>query len=50
MKSLLDSQDIWKIIDRGFVETQDETTLSVNQREALKDSRKKDKKALYIIF
>lgn len=50
MKALLGSKNFWEIIDRGFVELQDETTLMVNQREALRDSRKMDKKALFIIY
>lgn len=41
INALLSSQDIWAIVDRGFMELQDQTT---NQKEALRDTKKEDKK------
>ena len=49
-EALLGSQDVWKIVEKGYKEQQDETTLSSNQRDFLKDMRKRDKKALITIY
>lgn len=50
MKDLLRSYDVWKIVENGFKEHEDEdSTLTEVQRQALKDSRKRDKEALTII-
>ncbi|KAI0519171.1 hypothetical protein KFK09_006613 [Dendrobium nobile] len=50
MKALFGSQDIWEIVEKGYVEHQEEAVLSTAQRELLKESRKKDKKALFFIY
>ena len=50
MKASLASQDIWETVDRGFVDPQGETAQTTNQREALRDPKKKGEKALYIIY
>ncbi|XP_073105201.1 uncharacterized protein [Elaeis guineensis] len=50
MKALLGSQDIWDIVERGYEEAREGDTLTVQQREVLRDKRKKDKKALYFIY
>ncbi|KAI0529129.1 hypothetical protein KFK09_001676 [Dendrobium nobile] len=50
MKALFGSQDIWEIVEKGYVEHHDEAVLSTAQREMLKESRKKDKKALFFIY
>ncbi|XP_029123320.1 uncharacterized protein [Elaeis guineensis] len=50
MKALLGSQDIWDIVERGYEEAGEADTLTVQQREILRDKRKKDKKALYFIY
>nr|XP_019702336.1 uncharacterized protein LOC109505004 [Elaeis guineensis] len=50
MKALLGSQDIWDIVERGYEEAREAYTLTVQQREVLRDKRKKDKKALYFIY
>ncbi|XP_062119204.1 uncharacterized protein LOC133832949 [Humulus lupulus] len=39
----------WKIVEKGHKE-QEDVALSQAQREALRDSRKRDKKALYLIY
>jgi len=49
MKALLGSQDVWDIVENGYIEPTDITTLSQTQRDNLKDSRKKDRKALTLI-
>ncbi|KAE8656127.1 hypothetical protein F3Y22_tig00117010pilonHSYRG00118 [Hibiscus syriacus] len=53
MKALLGSQDVWDIIEKGYNEhTNDDAfaTLTPDQKTTLKDSRKRDKKALYLIY
>ncbi|XP_061363230.1 uncharacterized protein LOC133306870 [Gastrolobium bilobum] len=53
MKMLLSSQDIWDLVEDGYIEPANaaaEAVLSDAQRNMLKDSRKKDKKALFLIF
>ena len=50
MKALLGSQDAWEIIEVGFKEPQDVTGLSAAQTKALKETRSKDKTALYMLF
>ena len=50
MKALLRSQDVWEIVEQGYNEPQEGATLSQAQRDSLKDSRKRDKKALYLIY
>ncbi|KAL6522105.1 hypothetical protein OROMI_031982 [Orobanche minor] len=53
MKALLGSYDNWDIIENGYDEPVDataEAALSNAEKTALKESRKKDKKALFTIF
>ncbi|KAE8684274.1 hypothetical protein F3Y22_tig00111146pilonHSYRG00032 [Hibiscus syriacus] len=53
MKALLGSQDVWDIIEKGYNEPADDdvfATLTPDQKTTLKDSRKRDKKALYLIY
>jgi len=53
MKVLLSSQDIWDIVEDGYTEPADadaEAALSNAQKTVLKESRKRDKKALFLIF
>jgi hypothetical protein len=51
-KALFGSQDLWEIVSIGFVEptSEQEATYTVDQKVTLKDQRKKDKKALYLLF
>ncbi|XP_070668900.1 uncharacterized protein [Malus domestica] len=50
MKAILGAHDVWEVVEKGYTEPEDETTLSQPQNESLKDSRKRDKKALYLIY
>ncbi|XP_058745954.1 uncharacterized protein LOC131618815 [Vicia villosa] len=49
MKALLGSQDVWDVVEKGFKE-QDEASLSQGAKDTLKESRKRDKKALFLIY
>lgn len=46
MKTLFHSQDLLDMIERGFVEPQDESQLTRNQRDELKENRWKDARPL----
>ncbi|KAL5786504.1 hypothetical protein ACOSQ2_008896 [Xanthoceras sorbifolium] len=48
MKAFLGAHDVWEVIEKGYTELEDESTLSQTQKDSLKDSRKRDKKALYV--
>ncbi|KAL6130701.1 hypothetical protein ACLB2K_069080 [Fragaria x ananassa] len=49
MIDLLHSHDLWEIVEKGFKEHEDENTLTLVQRQALNDSRKRDGRALTLI-
>ena len=53
MNALLRSQDMWDIIEKGYNEPTNDVVLvalTPDQKKALNDSRKRDKKAFYIIY
>ena len=50
MKVLFGSQELWEIIETGYVEPADESTLDQQALVDLKANRKKDKKAMYFIY
>ena len=50
MKALLGSQDVWEIVEKDHKESENEGTLSQAQKHSLRGSRKRDKKALYMIY
>lgn len=50
MKVLFESQELWDNIDQGFDEPVEIDELAQEQEDELRDLRKKDKRALYIIY
>ncbi|XP_020258742.1 uncharacterized protein LOC109835165 [Asparagus officinalis] len=53
MKVLLGSQDLWELVENGYTEPESlaaEATLTATQKSELKEVRKRDKKALFLIF
>ena len=52
MKALLDSQDLWELVNNGYQEhtEQEEATLTANRCNELKNVRKKDKNALFYLY
>ena len=52
IKVLLQSQDLWEIVEKGYIEptTEEEQALNDAQKMVLKQSRKTDKKALFLLY
>ncbi|XP_020270923.1 uncharacterized protein LOC109846108 [Asparagus officinalis] len=53
MKVLLGSQDLWELVENGYTEPESlavEETLTATQKSELNEVRKRDKKALFLIF
>ena len=42
MKTILGSQDVWDIVDKGYTKPANEETLSSNEKEVLLNTRNKD--------
>jgi hypothetical protein len=51
-KALFGSEDLWEIVSTEFVEptSEQEATYTADQKVTLKDQRKKDKNALYLLY
>ncbi|XP_038977999.1 uncharacterized protein LOC120108467 [Phoenix dactylifera] len=49
MKTILESQDLWGIVDKGYMESENKDSLAPAQKESLQATRKKDQKAIMII-
>lgn len=51
-KALFGSQDLWEVVSTGYVEPtmEQEATYTADQKSTLRDQRKKDKKALYLLY
>ena len=50
MKAFLGSQDAWEVVEEGLEEPKDTTGYTAARNKALKEVRKKDKGALYMLF
>ncbi|KAH9648378.1 hypothetical protein KPL70_025559 [Citrus sinensis] len=50
MKALLGAHDVWDIVEKDFIVPENEATLIAAQKENLKDLKKKENKAKYLIF
>ncbi|KAH9671981.1 hypothetical protein KPL70_017541 [Citrus sinensis] len=50
MKALLGAHDVWNVVEKGFIVPENEATLTAAQKENLKDLKKKENKAKYLIF
>ncbi|XP_068639544.1 uncharacterized protein [Aristolochia californica] len=50
MKALLGAHDVWDIVKNGLSESEREDALTQEQKTSLKDSKKRDKKVLYLIY
>ncbi|KAL8137706.1 hypothetical protein V2J09_003707 [Rumex salicifolius] len=50
MRALIEAHDTWEVIENGLGLVEDETNLTVVEKENLRDARKKDKKALFLIY
>ncbi|KAJ0972576.1 hypothetical protein J5N97_020535 [Dioscorea zingiberensis] len=52
MKALLGSQDLWELVTDGYEEptTEQEAAYTREQKNTLKEQRKKDKKALFFLY
>jgi hypothetical protein len=52
-KALLRSQELWELVEDGYTEpesTREEAAMSNVERQTLRESRKKDNKALFTIY
>jgi hypothetical protein len=52
MRVLLGFQDLWEVITDGFTEPieEEEAEYTADEKKALKEQRKKDKKALFLLY
>ena len=50
MKALLNAHDVWEVVEKGFTVLENEATLTTTQKDNLKNLKKKENKAKYLIF
>lgn len=50
MVALLGVHDVWEVVEKGHTEPENVESLSQAQKDSLRDSRKRDKKALCLIY
>ena len=50
IKALLGAHDVWDVVEKAFIVPENEATLTAAQKENLKDLKKKENKAKYLIF
>ena len=44
------AHNVWDVVEKSFIVPENEATLTAAQKENLKDLKKKDNKAKYLIF
>lgn len=44
------AHDVWVVVKKSYSEPENEAFLTTAQKESLRDSRKKDKKAILLIY
>ncbi|KAK2966032.1 hypothetical protein RJ640_012291 [Escallonia rubra] len=49
MRTLFVSQDVWELVENGYEDPDDISTLTLAQQEKLRENKKEDAKALYFI-
>lgn len=50
IKALLGAYDVWEVVGKGYKKLRDEDSLTQTYYDVLKDSSKRDKKALFLIY
>ena len=50
IKVLLGAQDVWELVETGFSEPANTAAWTAAQKKTLKETRAKDKTALYILY
>lgn len=50
MKVLFESQDLWGVVEEGVIEPENPKALTAQQTNVLKETKRKDKKALFLIY
>ena len=50
MMVLLSAHDAWDVVAKGFIVPENEVTITTAHKENLKDLKKKENKAKYLIF
>ncbi|GJV58954.1 ribonuclease H-like domain-containing protein, partial [Tanacetum coccineum] len=50
IRALLGAQDVWELVETGYTEPVSAATLVGNELKVLKETRKKDKTTLYLLF
>lgn len=50
MRALLRAQDAWDVVENGYTKPEDTEDMTVNEIKTLKQTRMKDKTALYMLF
>ena len=49
-KALLRSQELWELVEDGYTEPREDAVMSNAERQAMRESRKKDNKTLFTIY
>uniref|UniRef100_A0A803LBQ2 DUF4219 domain-containing protein n=1 Tax=Chenopodium quinoa TaxID=63459 RepID=A0A803LBQ2_CHEQI len=49
MKTILSAQGLWEIVEKGFIQPEDDSKLNEADKQGLETERKKDQNALTVI-